>query len=215
LNTPRLYDYYRSSAAYRVRIALALKNISVEHIPVNLMPGVDGQHDRKYKAVNSQGRVPTWLEDNFSLGQSMAIVEYLEEIYPGTPLLPPDPQQRARVRQMMSLVACDIHPLNNLSVTNYLKGTFAANAVAINTWYSHWVQTGFAAFEDLIAEGNTYCLGDKPTMADAFLVPQVYNARRFDVPLDEFPKIVSVDAHCSRLDAFAAAAPENQGGQEF
>ena len=179
------------------------------------MPGIDAQHDQEYQAINPQSRVPTWVEKDFALAQSMAILEYLEEVYPDTPLLPPDPQQKARVRQMALLIACDIHPLNNLSVTNYLKDNFSADSVAVNTWYGHWIQTGFAAFEDLVEEGSTYCVGENPTIADAFLVPQVYNARRFDVPLGEFPKIVRIDAHCNRLDAFASSTPENQGSQEL
>lgn len=207
----KLYGYFRSSAAYRVRIALALKGLSFENIPVNLVPGVSEQRSEAYRAVNPQGRVPFYEDGAVAISQSPAILEYLEETYPDVPLLPNGTADRAIVRQLASLVGCDIHPLNNLSVLQTLKHDFDASQSAVDAWYHKWILEGFAAFEALISKtAGAYCYGDAPTLADIYLVPQVWNARRFKVPLEAFPTIVRVDKACNELAAFIEAAPENQ-----
>ena len=208
-----LYGYFRSSAAFRVRIALNLKGLDVAHASVNLKPGVDGQHEEGYRRLNPQGRVPFYTEDDFQLGQSPAILEYLEDSYPEPALLPDDLRDKAYVRQLSSLIACDIHPLNNLSVLKYIKAEFGADEAGVNKWYSHWITQGFTALETLMTDSGTtglYCFGDTPTLADVYLVPQIYNARRFDVPLDSFPALVRIDHECMKLKAFQDALPENQ-----
>lgn len=207
----KLYGYFRSSAAYRVRIALALKGLSFESIPVNLVPGVSEQLGEAYRAVNPQGRVPFYEDGAVAISQSPAILEYLEETYPEVPLLPNGTADRAIVRQLASLVACDIHPLNNLSVLQTLKHDFDASQSAVDAWYHKWILEGFAAFEALISKtAGTYCYGNAPTLADIYLVPQVWNARRFKVPLEAYPTIVRVDKACNELSAFIEAAPEKQ-----
>ncbi len=203
----RLYGYFRSSAAYRVRIALALKGLSWETVPVNLLKGE--QLRDEYRRINPQGRVPSLDIGEHILIQSPAILEYLEEVHPQPPLLPRDPLARARVRAACALIACDIHPLNNLSVLSYLKRNFGQEQPAIDAWYVHWVTEGFKALEQMLSPGP-FAFGDKPTLADVYLVPQVYNARRFKVPLEIFPKIVAADAACNEIEAFRAAAPEKQ-----
>lgn len=208
-----LYGYFRSSAAFRVRVALNLKGLDVEHASVNLKPGVDGQRDEKYRRLNPQGRVPFYTEDDFQLGQSPAILEYLEDRYPEPALLPADLRDKAYVRQLSALIACDIHPLNNLSVLKYIKTEFGADEGAVNKWYGHWITQGFTALETLMSDSaatGLYCFGDTPTLADVYLVPQLYNARRFDVSLDAFPALVRIDHECMKLKAFQDALPENQ-----
>jgi maleylacetoacetate isomerase len=209
----KLYGYFRSSAAYRVRIALGLKGLAYDHAGVNLMPGVSEQKSDDYRALNPQGRVPYLIDGEASLSQSPAILEYLNEAYPAAPLLPADILARARVRQLASLVGCDVHPLNNLSVLTYLKTEFAADKDAVNRWYCHWIVEGFTALEALLAgseQTGKFCHGDTPGMADIYLVPQLWNARRFSVAVEAFPTIVRIDAACNKLDAFKAALPENQ-----
>ena len=213
----RLYDYFRSSAAYRVRIALNLKNIPVEHHSINLKPGVDAQHSESYKTLNPQGRVPLLIEesteDDFQLSQSPAILEYIEECYPNPALLPNSAKDKAKVRELTSLIACDVHPLNNLSVLKYLKSEFSADEAAINKWYNFWITEGFNAFEaHLNNDGlsGTFCFGDNLTLADVYLIPQLYNARRFAVQLDAYPNILRIDDQCQKLSAFQNAAPEMQ-----
>lgn len=206
-----LYGYYRSSAAYRVRIALNLKGLEFEHRPVDLKPAVRGQHDPAYREVNPQGRVPFLVDGEVALAQSPAILEYLEEAYPQMPLLPEDLGDRGRVRQMAALVGCDVHPLDNLSVLQYLKGPLGQEKAAVDRWYAHWILEGFRALEVWVERwGGRYCFGDQVTLADLYLVPQVYNARRFEVPLEAFPNLVAVDARCRELPAFQEAAPEVQ-----
>ncbi len=208
-----LYGYFRSSAAFRVRIALNLKGVEAKHVSVNLKPGIDDQHSEDYRLLNPQSRVPFYTEDEFQLGQSPAILEYLEDRYPEPALLPKDYREKAYIRQLSSLIACDIHPLNNLSVLKYIKSEFGADQHAVNKWYSHWIHQGFSALEAMLIDGKStglYCFHDAPTLADIYLVPQIYNARRFDVPLDEFPALVRIDHECMKLQAFQDALPENQ-----
>ncbi len=210
----KLYSYFRSSAAYRVRIALNLKGIAYETKSIHLVK--DGGHNKRpeFRAVNPQMRVPVLVTPAGNvLIQSLAIIEYLEETHPEPALLPKDPIARAKVRGLAELIACDIHPLNNTSPLRYLKNQLHQEQSAIDTWYHHWVLTGFEALEALLEPGP-YAYGDKVTLADLCLVPQVNNARRLKVPLDRFPKIVSVDAACLALPAFDRARPENQPDAE-
>jgi maleylacetoacetate isomerase len=210
----KLYSYFRSSAAYRVRIALNLKSLSYEAASVHLVK--DGGHNRRpeFRAVNPQMRVPALVAPGGEiLIQSLAIIEYLEETHPEPPLLPKDPVARAKVRALAQLIACDIHPLNNTSPLRYLKNQMGQEQTAIDAWYRHWVREGFAALEALIEPGP-YACGKAVTLADICLVPQVYNARRLKVPLDPFPKIVGVEAACLELPAFERARPENQPDAE-
>jgi maleylacetoacetate isomerase len=210
----KLYSYFRSSAAYRVRIALNLKGLAYETISVHLVK--DGGHNRRpeYRAINPQMRVPAFVTDaGETLIQSLAIIEYLDETHPDPPFLPKDPLARAKVRALAELIACDIHPLNNTSPLRYLKNKMAQDQSAIDAWYHYWILEGFEALETLIAPGP-YIFGKVVTLADICLVPQVANARRLKVPLDKFPKIVGVDAACLALPAFDRARPENQPDAE-
>ena len=210
----KLYSYFRSSAAYRVRIALNLKGIGYETHSIHLVK--DGGHNKRpeFRAVNPQMRVPVLVTTAGDvLIQSLAIIEYLDETHPQPPLLPKDPLARARVRALAELIACDIHPLNNTSPLRYLKNTMAQQQSAIDEWYRHWVVTGFEALEELVTPGPFAC-GSEITMADLCLVPQVANARRLNVPLERFPKIVGVDRACLAIAAFDRARPENQPDAE-
>ena len=211
----KLYGYWRSSAAYRVRIALNLKGISAEQLSVHLVRDGGEQHKAAYTALNPLELVPTLtLDDELdmdALSQSLAIIEYLDEIHPQTPLLPASALERAHVRAMALTVACEIHPLNNLRVLQYLTQTLGVDEAAKNTWYHHWVVSGFAALEALlIRHSGRYCFGDTVTLADLCLVPQVYNAQRFNVDLTPYPNIMRVWAECNQLEAFDDAAPERQ-----
>lgn len=210
----KLYSYFRSSAAYRARIALNLKGVSYDMAFIHLSKD-GGQHRRPdYRAVNPQMRVPSLqLDSGEVLTQSLAIIEYLDETHPQPPLLPRDPLGRARVRAMAQLIACDIHPLNNLASLQYLKRVLHQEQSAIDAWYHHWVLEGFAALEAMAGDGP-YLAGDQVTLADVCLVPQMANARRLKVPLDDFPKLVAIDAACMRLAAFEQARPENQPDAE-
>ena len=210
----KLYSYFRSSAAYRVRIALNLKGIAYDTIPIHLIK--DGGHNKRpeFRAINPQMRVPVLVTPHGDiLTQSLAIIEYLDETHPQPPLLPKDPIARAKVRALAELIACDIHPLNNTSPLRYLKRDMGQDQSAIDTWYHHWVLSGFEALEAMIGEGPYLC-GKEVTLADTCLVPQVANARRLKVPLDKFPKIVAADAACLKLAAFDKARPENQPDAE-
>jgi maleylpyruvate isomerase len=210
----KLYTYFRSSAAYRVRIALNLKGLAYEPVPIHLAK--DGGRNRtpEYRAVNAQMKVPALaLDSGEVLVQSLAIIEYLDETHPAPPLLPKDPLARAKVRAAAQLIACDIHPLNNVAPLRYLKNVLKHEQTEIDAWYHHWILEGFAALETMIRPGP-YCFGNAVTLADVCLVPQVYNARRLKVPLDRFPKIVAVDAACLKLSAFERARPENQPDAE-
>jgi maleylacetoacetate isomerase len=210
----KLYSFFRSSAAYRVRIALNFKGIDFETAPVHLVK--DGGHNKsaEFRAVNPQMRVPVLVtSDGEVLIQSLAIIEYLEETRPQPPLLPKDPIARAHVRALAEVIACDIHPLNNTSPLRYLKNSMNQEQSAIDTWYHHWIITGFEALEQLVTPGP-YCCGSEVTIADVCLVPQVNNARRLKVPLERFPKIVGIDRACLALPAFDRARPENQPDAE-
>lgn len=204
----KLYSYFRSSAAYRVRIALNLKGLSYETAPVHLVN--DANKRPEFRAVNPQMRVPALsTPQGETLIQSLAIIEYLDETHPEPPLLPRDPIARAKVRALAQLVACDIHPLNNIGPLRYLRHQMGQEQGAIDAWYHHWVLAGFEALEALIEPGP-YAWGKQVTLADLCLVPQVANARRLQVPLQRFPKIVGVDAACLKLPAFDRARPEHQ-----
>jgi len=210
----KLYSYFRSSAAYRVRIALNLKAIAYETIPIHLIKEGGLNRRPEFRAVNPQMRVPVLVTDEGeTLIQSLAIIEYLDETHPQPPFLPRDPIARAKVRGLADLIACDIHPLNNTSPLRYLKRELHQEQSTIDAWYHHWVLEGFEALETLTGDGPYLC-GKDVTLADICLVPQVANARRLKVPLDRFPKIVAADAACRALPAFIKAAPENQPDAE-
>lgn len=202
-----LFDYYRSSASYRVRIALNLKGLEYQSVPVDLAGGAHKQGD--YRARNPQGFVPMLETDGRRITQSLAIIDYLDATYPEPKLVPSDAAERAHVLALALTVACDIHPLNNLRVLNYLVGPLGKDEEAKTAWYAHWVREGLSTLEAMAAErAGAFLFGDEPGLADICLVPQIYNARRFDVPLDEFPLLVRVDEEASRLDAFAKAHPD-------
>ncbi len=215
----KLYGYWRSSAAYRVRIALNLKGLTAEQLSIHLVREGGEQHKAEYIALNPQELVPTLVVEgeqgtdnlNHNLTQSLAIIEYLEELYPQSPLLPASPLARAQVRALAQSIACEIHPLNNLRVLQYLTQTLNVDDAAKNAWYHHWVNTGFSALEQqLESVSGRYCFGDTVTIADLCLIPQVYNAKRFNVDLTPYPNIVRIWEACNQLAAFSAAAPEVQ-----
>ena len=203
-----LYSYFRSTAAYRVRIALNLKGIVYSLTPVNLLK--DEQKSDWYLAVNPLGLVPALrLDDGTVLSQSTAILEWLDETSPSMPLLPAEPLQRSRVRAMANIIACDIHPLNNLRVLKHLVGVLGVSEDAKKQWYHHWIKLGFDALERQMVKG-AYTAGDGLSMADVYLVPQVFNALRFDMAMNPYPKIMSVFERCNEQDAFIKAHPDNQ-----
>ena len=206
----KLYSYFRSSAAYRLRIALNLKGIEYDYLPVNLLQKEQKAAD--YLARNPQGLVPAMeLPGGDVLGQSVALLEWLEETYPEPALLPVDALERARVRSVVNSITCDVHPLCNIAVLDYLKAQHNATGEDITHWFTTWMHRGFGAIETVLAaNGTTFAFGDTPGMADVVLVPQVYNARRFDIPLGDFPNLVRVVDHCNTLPDFIAAAPEQQ-----
>jgi maleylacetoacetate isomerase len=204
---PLLHDYFRSSAAYRVRIALNLKGVEHDSITVDLRAGE--QNSPAYRARNPQGFVPMMEIDGQRISQSLAIIAYLEVTRPEPRLMPSDPADQAHVRAMALVVACDMHPLNNLRILRYLEHELGADEPARNAWYARWVGDGLAALETMAApRAGRFLFGDTPTVADICLVPQLYNARRFDVPLEDFPTLVRVDAEAAALHAFAAAHPD-------
>jgi maleylacetoacetate isomerase len=210
----KLYSYFRSSAAFRARIALNLKRLDYATAPVHLTKDGGHQFKPEFRAVNPQKRVPALeLSNGDVLLQSLALIEYLDEVHPQPPLLPADPVARAEVRAVAQIIACDIHPLNNTSVLNYLRHQMSQDKAAVQAWYEHWIIEGFEAVEALIKPGP-YAFGAHVTVADICIVPQVANARRLNVPLERFPQIVAVDAACLRLPAFEHARPENQPDAE-
>jgi maleylacetoacetate isomerase len=210
----KLYSYFRSSAAYRVRIALNLKKLPYETVPIHLTKDGGRQHTPEFRAVNPQARVPALeLSGGEVLTQSLAIIEYLDDIHPEPPLLPTDALDRAKARSIAQLIACDIHPLNNLIALQYIKRQLKHEQTDIDAWYHHWIIAGFTALEAMLTPAP-YACGAHVTLADICLVPQVANARRYKVPLDKFPKIIAVDAACLKLPAFDKARPENQPDAE-
>ena len=207
--TAVLHNYFRSSAAYRARIGLNLKGIAYESRAVNLAEGA--QTAGSYRAVNPQGLVPALEIDGLTLTQSLSILVYLDQRFPEPPLMPRDIAEGAHVRSLALTIACDIHPLNNLRVLKYLTGTLGVTDEQKNGWYAHWIAEGLAALEALAAaRAGDFLFGDSVTLADVCLVPQLYNARRFDVPLDAYPTLLRADSNAAALDAFAAAHPDRQ-----
>jgi maleylacetoacetate isomerase len=206
----KLYTYYRSSAAYRVRIALNLKGIAYTPENINLLEAQ--QKGEQYRASNPQGLIPALeLDDGHVISQSTAILEWLEETHPQPALMPRDPLARSEVRSLVNHIACDIHPLLNLSILVYLQQSLGADQQQVDLWYSEWIYRGFAGIETVAREGNgLYCLGDSPGMADCYLIPQVYNALRFNVDVNAYPAILSIFHHCNTLDAFHRAHPDQQ-----
>jgi len=219
----RLYTYWRSSAAFRVRIALALKGLEYESVPKHLLRDGGEQRKADYLAVNPQGLIPALADDGFVIPQSLAICEYLEEVHPEPRLLPGSARDRATVRGMAMAIACDTHPLNNLPVMGYLRREFGADDAAVSRWVAHWIDRGFAALERWVSTMNgapaeagqqRCCFGDAPTLADVCLVPQMYNARRFSVDVTPYPRLVAICAHLESLPAFIAARPDQQPDAE-
>ena len=209
----KLYSYWRSSAAFRVRIALNLKDLDYEIVPVNLLRDGGEQHGAGYTAINPQELVPVLMHGQRVLRQSLAIIDYLDETWPDTPLMPSIARDRQRVRALAQAIACDIHPLNNLRVQQYLTTEFGADEAAREKWLRHWIATGFAALEQLLDDNpstGAFCEGDMPTMADCCLVPQVFNARRAGLDLAAYPVISRIERSCMALPAFDAAQPSKQ-----
>ena len=209
----KLYSYFRSSASYRVRIALNLKGLPFESIPVHLLHAGGLQHTPDYARINPAELVPTLVDGELTLGQSLAIMEYLEEMYPAPALLPADAVGRARVRALGQTIACEIHPLNNLRVLQYLEHELQISAAARADWYRHWITLGFTAMEAMLDNDpciGVFCHGEQPGLADCCLIPQIVNARRFDTPLGAFPHIVRIEVACMALSAFQRAAPQAQ-----
>jgi maleylacetoacetate isomerase len=210
MTRPILHDYFRSSAAYRVRIALNLKGVDYESRQVDLRG--DAQNDSEYRTLNPQGLVPTLEIDGLHLTQSLAIIGYLDARFPNQPLIPAAAAERAHVVAMAMTIACDIHPLNNLRVLKYLKDPLGHPQDAIDAWYAHWLGEGLPALETMAAPlAGKFLFGDGPTGADVCLVPQLYNARRFNVPLDAYPTLLRADENACEMEAFAAAHPDRQG----
>jgi maleylacetoacetate isomerase len=209
MSRPVLYDYHRSSAAYRVRIALHLKGVDYESRQVNLLESEQRGDD--YRELNPQGLVPMLEIDGHRLTQSLSIIVYLDQVFPDPPLMPRDPADGAHVRAMALAIACDIHPLNNLRVLKYLKNELGTSQDEIDRWYAHWIREGLPALEAMAKAGaGRFLFGDEPTIADVCLVPQLFNARRYNVPLDDFPTLLRADENARKLAAFAAAHPDKQ-----
>lgn len=207
----KLYDYYRSTACYRVRIALNIKNIHYDKIPVHLVNNGGEQHSNDYHLINPQELVPSLEANGQIIHQSLAIIDYLEEIFPEHPLLPHSILDKAQVRALALSIACDLHPLNNLRVLNRLRQQFSAQDSDVEEWYFHWLATGFAAFEEKLQHlkrSKAVCFGDSPSLADVCLIPQVYNAKRFNFPMDDYPLISQINSYCLSLPAFQNAAPD-------
>jgi maleylpyruvate isomerase len=213
----KLYTYFRSSAAYRVRIALNLKGLQYDAVPVHLLRGGGEQLQANYVKMNPSGLVPTFQDDYITLTQSMAILEYLEDEYPEVPLLPKDAAGRARVRELAQIVACDIHPVNNLRVLRYLVNELGLSEEVKTQWYRHWLLGGLDVLEKHLARdpsAGPLCHGYLPTLADCFLVPQVFNAQRQGIDISAYPNIARINAACVEIPAFVAAHPSNQPDTE-
>lgn len=212
MNMIKLFSYFRSSAAYRVRIALNLKELPYDYETIHLLRNGGEQHSNEYGKINPLNLVPTLIDGGHVLSQSLAIIEYLEEKFADTySLLPDDLEQRSYVRQLSQIISCDIHPINNLRVLKYLSQELNVDDDGKNAWYAHWIKLGFDAFEDQLNKtAGEFCVGEQPTIADCCLIPQVYNALRFKVNLDDYPIIQNVYQHCMTIHAFKKAVPENQ-----
>jgi len=213
----KLYTYFRSSAAYRVRIALRLKGIDAEMLPIHLVKNGGMQLQADYRAINPEGLVPTLTDEGQNLSQSLSIIEYLDETHPTPALLPNNALDRAWVRSLALAIACDIHPLNNLRVLRYLTGELKVSEDDKNTWYKHWCVEGLQSIEKILANDTRvgqFCYGDTPSLADCCLIPQLYNAQRFKVDLTNMPTLQRIQANCLALPAFALAAPEQQADAE-
>jgi maleylacetoacetate isomerase len=209
----KLYTYFRSSAAYRVRIAVNLKEVPCEFVSVDIRAGTNEHRRPEFLSINPQGLVPALATDEGTVGQSLAIVEYLDEVYPNPPLLPRSPVERARVRAMALAVSCDMHPLNNLRVLSYLRSPLEHDEATVNAWYRHWIAAGFNGLEQEArrATGDgRHMFGSSVTLADVYIVPQMYNARRFKCDLEPYPTLRGICTHLETLPAFAKAAPEAQ-----
>jgi maleylpyruvate isomerase len=213
----KLYTYFRSSAAYRVRIALNLKGIGYDAVPVHLLKDGGQQRQEEYRKINPSGLVPAFQDERITLTQSVAIIEYLDERFPAVPLMPQDLAGRAKVRELTQIIACDIHPLNNLRVLRHLVHELKLSEEAKNEWIRHWIREGLASLEAHLARdpaAGPFCHGTAPTMADCFLVPQVFNAQRFDIDIAAYPNVERINALCVDLPAFAAAHPSKQPDAE-
>lgn len=209
----KLYSYFRSSASYRVRIALHYKGLPFQTLPVHLLKEGGEQKKTEYLRLNPQGLVPYLIDGKYGISQSLAILEYLEEAYPHPALLPQQAADRAYVRSIAQTIACEIHPLNNLRVLDYLKNILGVDEEAKKQWYHHWCKTGLQALESQLQQmgkADIFCLGQTPTLADVCLVPQWFNAQRFEVDLTAFPKLAEIVSHCLALESFARAAPAVQ-----
>lgn len=210
---PELFSYFRSSAAYRVRIALGLKGLPCRIVPVHLVRNGGEQHLPEFLTLNPEGLVPCLRDDDGTvLSQSLAIIEYLEELHPEPPLLPRVPTERARVRALALAVVCDIHPLNNLRVLQYLEKTFGLSAEQRDAWYRHWIEVGFASLEARLdaRPPEPFCAGEVPGLAEICIVPQVFNAQRYRVDMTAFPRLAALYEHCMKLSVFQEAAPDAQ-----
>jgi len=213
----KLYTFFRSSASYRVRIALNLKAIGCEQAPIHLRRGGGEQLTPAYTAINPQALVPALEDGGRILTQSLAIMEYLEETHPNPPLLPKDPADRALVRSMALVIACEVHPIQNLRVLNYVKATYNQTDEQVNKWAQHWIDLGLAALQEMIVaqpKRGKFCFGDAPTLADVCLIPQLGNARRYGCDLSKYPTILEIEKNCSAIPAFVNAAPEKQPDAE-
>ena len=208
----KLYNYFRSSASYRVRIALNLKKLSFEYFSVHLSRGGGEQFSAEFRQLNPHSLLPVLEDGEHRITQSLAIIEYLDEVYPDPPLLPRGAAERARVRALAESVACEIHPLNNLRVLNYLSHELGVSSEAKTRWYQHWVELGLTALESQVANGprGSFCHGDEPGLADCCLIPQLFNARRFNCDLSRYPTLLAIEENCAVLGAFRDAAPERQ-----
>jgi maleylacetoacetate isomerase len=207
----KLYHYFRSTPSYRVRIALNIKNIDYEKVEIHLINNGGEQNSHQYREINPQGLVPCLETNGRIISQSLAIIEYLDEVYPNPSLLPKDPFDKATIKSLAFVVACEMHPLNNLRVLNRLKEQFHATESQVTEWYHHWLKTSFDAFEtklQSIPRSEPFCFGDTVSLADICLIPQVYNAHRFQFAMDNYPLINKINAHCLSLEAFKNAAPE-------
>ncbi|MDP2606022.1 MAG: maleylacetoacetate isomerase [Deltaproteobacteria bacterium] len=213
----KLYTFFRSSASYRVRIALNLKGLQYEQAPIHLRRGGGEQLSAAYKAINPQALVPALEDGGKILTQSLAIIEYLEERYSQPPLLPRDPADKAVVRSMALIIACEVHPIQNLRVLQYVKREYNQSDEQVNRWAQHWIDLGLAALEQIIVaqpRRGKFCFGDTPTLADICLVPQLGNARRYGCDLSPYPAVIEIEKNCMALPAFADAAPEKQPDAE-